>query len=229
MQKNRIHVLVETRLRELRDSFPMQSGLIYHGPADFVLQHGKWYQPSKLPSHIPFGAPNTCFANAINASVLYGLPYVEGFAVGYYPGHDPALIHHGWNLLDGRVIDTTWCAEAVMVDGNWRVKVPFENALLPLAYYGVIFRVERADEATWDGGATVLDDPHRGHPILRKFWQGERDDVKWEFSERLRIVRDKDEKAYEKWAKENEKFRNDPIYNAISVDLMTGRVLHSVA
>jgi len=67
----------------------------------------------------------------------------------------------------GRAIELTWRAPG-------------------LAYLGVPFAVERADDCSWVGDATVLDDWRRGWPLLRDRWRGEPGDVPR--SDRLRAL-----------------------------------------
>jgi hypothetical protein len=107
-----------------------------------------------------------CFANALNCALVYpGWTYVEGYAL------EPLTrmpIHHAWGLDErGRAIELTW-------------RVP------GLAYLGVPFAVERADDCSWVGDATVLDDYRRAWPLLRERWQGEPGDVPR--SDRLRAL-----------------------------------------
>ena len=128
----------------------------YKGPTDFIMQHGVWYKPRELPSRFWKGAPMSCYGNSIIVAMMTGLRYVEGYA--YTPVADE-IHHHAWNIdSDGRVFDTTW----VHFGGSG------------LAYIGVEFLWERAEEATWDGDATILNDFHRGWPILKDKWMGER-------------------------------------------------------
>jgi hypothetical protein len=145
-------------------------GFAYEGPFDFALREGRWFTPKPLDPHGPYrpGAQRMCFGNAIVAAIIYGLPYVEGYAASI---PNPMLpIHHAWNVdAEGNVVDTTW---------RWGA-----------AYLGVEFSVERADDATWNGDAAVLIDHDRGYPIFRESWQGEPDDLVWPPSERLDALR----------------------------------------
>jgi hypothetical protein len=135
-------------------------GFHYHGPADFVLREGRAYEPAPLPEHVPQGGPKLCYANSLFVACGLRLPYIEGFACAFPGG---PLVQHAWNEApDGRVIDSTW---PDLCDGRpiWEDR----------CYMGVRFSAARADEATWDGDATVLDDYNRGWPILREPWAGE--------------------------------------------------------
>lgn len=138
-------------------------GLYYRGPTDFVLQHGEWFEPS--PYDGEKGAPRACFGNAIGLAILRGYAYVEGWAID--PGLAQLAIHHAWNVTpDGKLADATW-----LNSGR--------------AYLGVRFSQGRADDATWNGDASVLDDSNRGWPLLRDRWQGEDFERAWEPSEML--------------------------------------------
>lgn len=120
-------------------------GFAYRNHYDFLLREGTQYVPSPLSS-LPQLAPRQCFFNALLTAIVQGLPYVEGMA--FSPFQDAAW-HHAWNVDErGQVVDRTW--------GVGR------------AYLGVEFSAQRANEATWDGDASVLQDPR--HELLRSPW-----------------------------------------------------------
>lgn len=131
-------------------------GTPYSDPFDFVLRHGHEYRAvplgrRELTQRFRYGQEKACFANSIMAGVLHDdLRYVEGFAFnGLLP------IHHAWNVdRAGRAIDFTW-REA---------KIP----IAVRAYVGVVFPLELAWDALWEGDAAVLDDWQRDWPILRR-------------------------------------------------------------
>jgi len=57
---------------------------------------------------------------------------------------------------------------------------------------------ERADDATWNGDASVLDDFRRDHPLFKQPWPGEDWSRQWPHSERITLLRaGKIEQAYE--------------------------------
>lgn len=153
------------------------AGCLYRGPADFVLRHGTPYEWRPLPENVRPGAPRACFGNAIalahDAQVRgTGLHYVEGFALD--PGRTRLPILHAWLVDDeGKVVDPTW----------WRYPTD--------AYLGVIFSTARADDATWNGDACVLDDWMRGWPLFRQPWTGENPHAEWPDSPRLEMIRRK--------------------------------------
>lgn len=137
----------------------------YLGMEHFLLEHGRWYEPRPWSDEYREGAPRNCFANAMMFGDSEGLRYVEGVALSVIP------VHHGWNAdADGNLIDSTW-----------------QNS--GLAYFGVEFSVGRADDAIWNGDATVLDDWQRRHPLYRQPWPGEDYSLVWKPSKGLRAWR----------------------------------------
>jgi hypothetical protein len=149
----------------------------YQGPHDFVLQHGRPYQVDLIDAD---GIPRECYSNSIKAVLQQrGWTYVEGYAL--VPPNTPQTIEHGMYFADGgRAVQHAWgvTEQGQAVELTWR----FPGA----AYLGVEFSAVRAEEATWDGDATILDDLHRGWPLLRQRWEGERDD--WEWNERCHAI-----------------------------------------
>jgi hypothetical protein len=152
----------ETRryLKVLRDAWPESQserfGLVYRGPADFVLQEGRWWSPVDAPAGMIRGVPKACYGNSIGGVLRYGLRYVQGFATSTAA---PGLVcPHAWNVdADGNVVDLTWYPVGA-------------------AYLGVELSVERADDATWHGDADPIDDYNRRWPLLRERWRGEFDE-----------------------------------------------------
>jgi hypothetical protein len=99
--------------------------------------------------------------------VLHRLTYVEGWAT--IPGLIP--VEHAWVTDAGRrVYEVTW-------------ETPGD------AYWGMEFSVERADDVTWNGDATVLNDFRRRHPLLSQHWTGEPPGQVWPHSPRLARLR----------------------------------------
>jgi hypothetical protein len=157
-------------LETIRDCVPLSQGNHYRFMWDFVLRHGTWYEPRAYPPDLPPGAVKQCFGNSIMLSLVKGYRYVEGFAV-MPPPFSPMPIHHAWNAdAFGALIDSTWRNGGV-------------------AYLGVEFSAERADDATWNGDASVLDDFRRGHPLFKEPWQGEDWSRRWPENERVTLLR----------------------------------------
>lgn len=120
---------------------------------DFLLREGVWYHPCPLPAGVPYGAPKSCFGNALLLAIQRGWTYVEGLAIPDIGVHLP--VHHGWNVTpDGNLIDATW-------------------RTIGLAYIGVPFSIGRADHAQWFDNACVLDNPRDRFRIYKEKWQGE--------------------------------------------------------
>jgi hypothetical protein len=137
----------EQRLREIleqaRQATALPGGFVYRGPADFVLRHGQTFAVRRWQKEWFRGQPRMCFGNSIIAAFRHGWRYVEGFALNMC-GTDAVL--HAWNSADGQLIDTTW------LNGG-------------LAYIGVEFALGRADDATWNGDACVLNDRNRQYGV----------------------------------------------------------------
>ena len=144
-------------------------GFAYNGPEDFVLQHGEWFEPIPLPAEFEYGPPKTCFGTSIALAAMKGLTYVEGFA--YWSGAG-FPIPHAWNTDEsGRLIDATWRA----VHEATGVRLPMQGA----AYLGLRFSLGRADDATWNGDGSILDDWQRRWPIFEQPWEGEDFEHEW--------------------------------------------------
>jgi hypothetical protein len=124
-------------------------GWVYASPYDFILQHGAFYTPTPRPAGYYQGAPKCCFGNAIVAAVLHADRYVEGWALLSVGGEPGIGLEHAW------VTPGDGVAYEVTTDAPW------------LAYWGIEFSVERADNCTWEGDATVLNDYRRHHPLLQ--------------------------------------------------------------
>lgn len=162
-----------------------QPGMVYRSGYDFVALHGREYLV--CPFEGAQGLPKMCFGNAITEAAMHGYKYVEGFALspeGY-------VIPHAWcERPDGRLHDATWMNTA-------------------LAYVGVEFSVERADDATWNGDGSVLQDEKRGDPLFRQLWRGEDYTLTWPYSDRLAMLRSGQTASPESIREWLEKLRKD--------------------
>jgi hypothetical protein len=153
MLQNYLELLARSAL--LQSPTASEYNPAYHSAAEFLLTHGGWFEPVPYPPNGHRGAPKSCYGNAIYLGTLNNWKYIEGYAlapileIGGFP------TAHAWNVTP----------EGVLIDSTWR------NT--GLAYFGVEFSVERADEATWDGDASILNDWHRGYPLFQKPWTGE--------------------------------------------------------
>jgi len=132
-----------------KSSMRLPEGFKYWCMEDFLLQHGKFYEPAEWTR--AHGAPKCCFANSLLHAVTSNLRYVEGLGmsdIGF-------ITHHAWN--------TNGKSEAL--DSTWRPRGQ--------AYFGVEFATGRAFEAVCKAEATVFDDWMRGFPLYRTLWPGE--------------------------------------------------------
>lgn len=124
-------------------------GYAYRNEYEFLLREGRFYKPGPHPPAIAQQAPRQCFYNAMLIAAVHDVPIVEGMAIGPLGGPP---CHHAWNLsADDRAIDTTWGRPG-------------------LAYLGVRFSAWRANDATWHGDASILQDHARNMPVLREPW-----------------------------------------------------------
>jgi hypothetical protein len=118
---------LRAKLERLRWSRQLatERGCVYLGPADFVLQEGRFYTPTHTPEEV--GARRACFGNAMTLAALFGYRSVEGYAPD--PGNRPRRrsTTPGTSRSDGRVVDATW-------------------ANTGRAYLGVEFSLGRADD-----------------------------------------------------------------------------------
>lgn len=70
----------------------------------YVVEHGRWFEPAVCVFDML--EQSYCYDNSLEMALDYGLPYFEGYA---FAGHGIYLpIHHAWNEVDGKVVDTTW-------------------------------------------------------------------------------------------------------------------------
>lgn len=130
-------------------------GAYYSGHADFLLQNGKWYDLTPIPSDIRRGAPKSCYGNALLLGDSLNLRYIEGYATGVIP------VQHAWNIdADGTLIDNTW------MNGG-------------LAYFGVEFSLGRAGYCTWFDDANVLT-AKSSRVLYDKKWEGEDFSLVWQ-------------------------------------------------
>jgi hypothetical protein len=158
---------VRSMLREFGKHDKLRHGYAYRSGYNFLAQHGIEYKPTLWPGGYKQGAPRMCYGNAIVGGAVYGLRYVEGITLSPHGIATP----HAWNLsAEGELLDLTWLNTG-------------------LVYIGVEFSLERADDATWNGDACVLDDWKRRWPLFRKPWAGENYNLTWPASDRLAALR----------------------------------------
>jgi hypothetical protein len=157
---------VKHALAGLADDYPLLPGLVYTSPYDFILRHGVDYRPQPWSFPYPLGAQKACFGNAISQAGKYGLKYIEGVVLA----PDGRVILHGWNATaTNELVDSTWLNTGLL-------------------YLGVEFSLERADDAAWNGDASVLNDENRNYPVFQKIWQGEDYGIQWPHSDRIEAL-----------------------------------------
>lgn len=157
-------------LIEIAETYRLLPGLVYTSAYDFLYQHGFDYPPVPWTGQYREGAQCHCYGNAIATSAMRGLRYVEGVAVA----PTGLMIPHAWNIgTEGELVDVTWRNTGEV-------------------YIGVEFSVERADDATWNGDACVLDDKYRNFPVFQRRWKGEDYGIQWPASDRLDSFRGPD-------------------------------------
>jgi hypothetical protein len=143
----------------------LPQGYAYSCAEDFVKQHGERFPVEAMVC--VEGAPRACYGNSIVRAASDGWTYVEGYALTPFE----MLVMHAWCVKpDGTPVECTWPSPG-------------------LAYRGVRFSVERADDATWNGDASVLDDWQRRWPLYRERWTGEDYSIEWPASDRLDVAR----------------------------------------
>lgn len=165
MDKSQLENEVMSSLRNAAAKYPLLPGLFYTSPFDFIAQHGRIYT-GQWKRQYPIGRQKMCFGNAVLLAGRFGLKYVEGFALA--PTGE--VIMHAWNEEDGTLLDSTW-------------------ANTGLLYLGVEFSVERADDATWNGDANIINDENRNYPVFQQRWSGEDYTLTWPYSDRLAAMR----------------------------------------
>lgn len=174
---------IDTMVRRL----PRADGYVYGSTYEFVLRHGEEFEAIALPEEYEYAPPKLCFANAIMMAEEHGLDYVEGYAMADAL-ELPLPVHHAWNTdAEGRLIDVTW--------GAILLGSPERQALPNGAYLGIRFSVDRADDATWNGDGSVLDDWKRGWPLFKSEWKGEDPDAEYPTSPLLKALRSDDPRA----------------------------------
>lgn len=119
------YVRHEARLmRELSDRH-------YCGVADFILRHGRFWNPAPLPRSVKPMPIKMCYHNSrLLAQRRKGFRYVEGVALGIIP------VHHAWCVdPHGNVIDATWAS----VDRTGMKPEEFDG--IGSSYFGVEFPI----------------------------------------------------------------------------------------
>lgn len=130
----------ETLQQQLRD-YLSKRAMIGDGVAQLLLEHGRFWELSDLPSLEM--QRKQCFRNAFESSVMIDAVYCEGFACSAsfnFP------VEHAW-ILDrrGRVIETTWNEQGlayfgIAIDADYLTSHMAENRV-----YGIIWEAFARD------------------------------------------------------------------------------------
>lgn len=120
----------------------------YQSTFDFLIQHGRLWEPAPLPGDVPLGEPKRCFENvAMFVVERDDLTYVEGYAL---PQDCPIPIPHAWLVdRDGGVVERTLRSPGTVYFG-----VAFRTSV-------VIGRMLKTGYAT-----SMLDDWRHDWPLL---------------------------------------------------------------
>jgi hypothetical protein len=123
----------------------------YMNKEDFVLRHGRFFEPQSLPARYRRRRGEECFANAFKLARKAGLRYAEGVAIATSNTSPvPFPIHHAWCVdVDNRAVDPTWPTPG-------------------FAYFGVVFDLERVADVWSTQNRSVLDDWANKWPALRE-------------------------------------------------------------
>ena len=172
--------LIQTTRFKRRLGLRIPQGFHYHGPEDYVLDHGDPFTSQALtPEELALVMAATdnagirfqlrwCFYNAqklVLSDTTYTLQYCEGLAIGM--SGLPVL--HGWATLNGKVIDLTWRQHTTKRQGRLRDRV-FGEIPPYWAYTGVQFNADSI-EARWalyGSACSILDDFEHGFPIFQE-------------------------------------------------------------
>jgi hypothetical protein len=140
-------------MREMRQQIATQNKRqkewSYLGMEDFLLHHGRFYNPQPLPPDVPKMTPKMCFENAFLLAFLRPqFRYVEGLAMGIIP------VHHAWLIDDNdNVIDPTWSATEYGMGG---------------AYFGMTFPVQFVKKNRHRHCLSVLDNWKTGYRLYKQ-------------------------------------------------------------
>ena len=150
-------------------------GFYYSSQYDFILKHGKFYEPQELKSHealiikkalkrigfIP--EKKKCFYNAQMLALTDNsgqIKYCEGYALSIIP------LNHAWIEINGKVVDVTW-----EKDGGGHILGTFPDTK---SYFG--FNMSNSDirkkQLKTGIACSFLDDYNDDFKLLRKPFNG---------------------------------------------------------
>lgn len=172
--------MIQTTDFKRRLGVHLPAGFHYHGPEDYVLDHGGAFSSTPLTDeerqHVLTVADEVrgrfqlreCFYNAQRlalADTTRKLQYVEGMARGL--SMFPVL--HGWVTINNKVVDLTWRVHTSKRKERFRDRILGE---IPegWAYNGVKFDTDwiYARWAQYGMSYSFLDDMYHGFPIFQE-------------------------------------------------------------
>lgn len=166
----------------IRNSKMKTKDYYYQSFEEFVLKNGQEFKSQKLTEEerkIVMGIIDRnfldckvkeCYKNAQLLAIESDgkIQYVEGFAFGVIP------IPHAWNLINGKVIDLTWCNDGNLIEKDrMRRNKRKENIILgefyKEEYFGVIFSIEeiRKNMLKKEMFTSIIDNWEEGYPLLK--------------------------------------------------------------
>lgn len=179
---------------------PTMSGSVFLGVMDRQ-EFERAIPATKTLISVPFKdfsssfSPNSSFALSCDSTGLFGIKlspsslFVPCFssawraaakAIHGWSGTTVAFYHDKDYIIKGNLP----IAKEVLIDNTW--------LNTGVAYMGVEFSMERADDATWNGDCSILNDYYRRYPLYQKKWTGEDYSIQWPESERLKLLRGKE-------------------------------------
>ncbi len=176
--------MLEDYLKEMSQISRMKDpSYFYKSTEEFVLKNGQLFVSKELTEeekkivldlikdlHLDCKVKE-CFKNSQQLAVESDgkIQYVEGFADDIIP------VVHGWNAINGKVIDLTWCDDGDLVNKSkkkWekrKLKIvlgEFKN----IEYFGVVFPVDmiRKNMLKTKQYQSLIDDWENQYPLLKQ-------------------------------------------------------------
>lgn len=171
----------------IRNSNKLNCEFFYRSIEEFVLLNGRKFKSQPLSKEEEELVTELiekeyidckvreCYRNSQKLSLSNDkILYVEGFAKG--KGLIP--VGHSWNLINGKVIDLTWC-NGNLLDKSERTRDARKKRIIlgefEGEYFGVIIptriiRKKIIKKGVWD---SIIDNWENGFPLLKKKWRGE--------------------------------------------------------
>lgn len=172
-------------------------GFTYYCAEDYVLDRGEDFESRRLTKHEIEIVANAlkrwghdpqmreCFYNGQMLAIIDSrIRYVEGYAVG----RAGIVVHHGWNTINGKVVDLTWrvCDHVHNHDDHCHYCRHRRERYVPkrlkmrnriwgrwpkgYAYRGVAFETDYIRRRAREESelATLIDDWKNDYPLLRE-------------------------------------------------------------